>query len=139
MAACRPPRKGALSTEAMSELERLANSSVDTETKYHRLAARIGEMLDEALAKDTDQAMLTHMQEFYELHEDPLRLMGGEIDFYFKHMDDEEKNEFLMRLWPTTYAKNLRENVAQFRRRTQSRKDYQIYLDRILKAIEMRK
>ena len=137
--ACRQPQKGTLSVQAQTELEILADRQWETEEKFHKLAEIIARVLEEALAKNDDAAMINHLQEFYSLNEDALRQLQAEIDFWFKYVDKEEKNEFLMRFWPRDYAKSLRQSEAHFFRRTREKPEYQEHFRRITRAIEMRK
>lgn len=136
---CKKPQKGTLSVQAQTELEILAERQWETEEKFHKLAEILARVLEEALAKDDDAAMINHLKDFSSLNEDALQQLQAEIDFWFKHVDKEEKNEFLMKFWPKDYAKSLRKSEARFFTRTQQRPEYRKHFDRVTRCIEMRK
>lgn len=137
--ACKKPQGGTLSVQAQTELEILAGRQWETEEKFHKLAEIIAGVLEEALTKNDDAAMINHLRDYATLNEDALRILQAEIDFWFKHVDKEEKNEFLMRFWPKDYAKSLRKSEAKFFRRTQEKPEYQQHFRKVTRAIEMRK
>lgn len=136
---CKKPQGGTLSVQAQTELEILAARQWETEEKFHKLAQIIARFLEEALAKNDDAAMINHLKDFSSLNEDALKILQAEIDFWFKYVDKEEKNEFLMRFWPKDYAKSLRKSEAKFFRRTKERPEYHQHFRRVTRAIEMRK
>lgn len=136
---CKKPQGGTLSVEAQTELEVLAERQWETEQKFHALAEIIARVLEEALTKDDDAAMINHLRDFSSLNEDAVKILQAEIDFWFKHVNKEEKNEFLMGFWPKDYAKSLRKSEAKFFRRTRERPNYAQHFRRVTRPIEMRK
>lgn len=137
--ACKRPKKGALSPEEKSRLERLAESELETEEKFHELGKYIATVMKEALSMDADSLMIAHLQEFSTENKDALEMLSAEIDFWFKYMDEEERTYFIMRLLPMDYAKNLKTYEARFKKRTRHSPEYHKYLDRITRNIEIRK
>ena len=137
--ACKSPKKGTLSPEEKSRLERLADSELQTEEKFHELGKYIATLMQEALAMDDDSSMLAHLQEFSTENEEPLKTLSGEIDFWFKYMDEEERTYFIMRMLPMDYAKKLILYEGRFKKRTRHNPEYHKYLDRITRNIEIRK
>ena len=136
---CKQPQKGTLSVQAQTDLEVLAARQWETEDKFHKLAEIIAGVMEEALAKPDDAAMINHIKEFNSINEDALRQLGAEIDFWFKYVDKEEKNEFLMRFWPKDYAKKLRASEARFYSKTKNKPEYRKHFQQLTRAIEMRK
>ncbi len=137
--ACRQPQKGTLSVASQTELEILAARDWETEDKFQKLAEIIARVLEEALEKKDDAAMINHLKEFNSQNQDVLNQLQAEIDFWFKFVDKEEKNEFLMRFWPKKYAKSLRNSEAKFFRRTKDKPEYRKHFLQLMRPIEMRK
>ena len=136
---CKKVQKGTLSSKAQTQLEVLAERDIETDVKFLEIAKILSKVLEEALAKDDDAAMISHLKDFHEMNEDALRMLTAEIDFWFKYVDNEEKNEFLMRYWPNDFAKSLRSSEAKFFRRTRQRPEYAQHFRRVTRPLEMRK
>lgn len=125
LSACNDPKGGALSPEIRSELDELyENFHIETEEKYHRLANRMVQLLDEAIAKRTDELSMNHLREFYHENEIALDNLNKEIQDWIRNSPDEERTAFIMRVNSKSYASRLRNRRVQFLRKINYSEDY---------------
>lgn len=115
--ACKRPPKGALSPEARTMLDSLAFEHPFNEGSYMKLADEMKILLDEALAKSSNRAVMNHLSTFELENELALRHLKHEIDVWLTHMTDEERIAFYYRLRSEPFTKPLNELTAGFRRR----------------------
>lgn len=137
---CYNPRKGALSTETRTELDELSSQvKRETEEKYHILADKIALVLEEALNRKTDEAMIAYTQKFISDNEFALTTLSKEIDEWFKFMNEEDRNRFFMVMLTESYPSRLRRLIPAYRARLDGRpKDLENF-EQLLKTIEFRK
>ena len=116
---------GALSPEIRSELDELyENFHIETEEKYHRLANRMLLLLDETIAKRTDEMSINHLREFYQENEVALANLNKEIQDWLRNSPDEERTAFIMRVNSKSYASRLRNRRVQFLRKINYNEGY---------------
>ncbi len=136
--ACGNPQKGALSPETRSELDSLyENYRIETEEKYHRLADRMAQLLDEALAKRTDELMMNHLREFHQENEIALHNIEEEIQDWTRNISDDERAGFIMRLNAKPYAETLRKRRKQILRRVRYSKDFQYEYRKLFSILDL--
>lgn len=123
--ACGEPKKGALSPETRSELDALVdNYHIEPGEKYHRLARRMGQLLNEAYAKRTDEGMMDHLREFNQENETALRILREELQTWLRNLPDNERAKFIIRVNAEDYAEDLRKRRKQFLYRVRNSPDY---------------
>ena len=115
--ACKRPPKGALSPEARTMLDSLAFVGTFNEAKYMKLADEMKILLDEALAKSSNRAVMNHLATFELENELALRYLRHEIDLWLTHMTDEERIAFYYRLRNEPFTRPLNSLSTRFRNR----------------------
>jgi hypothetical protein len=121
---CKTYQNKALQEESTSFLETIALSTESPETKYHTLGQEVVKLLEDALANDTDSAMLADMRVFVAKHDYPIKEIQKEFDLWFQHLRHEDRVAFLIRLDHQDYIAKMRTLESRFRQRTGSKNGY---------------
>ncbi len=135
-ASCKNPKRGALSPEERTELERLVDSPRSAEYKFYVLAGKLSKLLDEAMAIENDEAAMAHLREFTVENDLALQTLAEEIDDWAKVIPDDERIEVILKLMDRPFAQQLRTHVPAFRRRIAYNPSYQSDFDALFGKVK---
>lgn len=137
VSSCKTYRNKALQEESTSFLETVAMGNDSPEAKYHRLGQEVVTLLEDALANDTDSAMLADMKVFVEKHDYPIKEIQREFDVWFQHISHEDRIAFMIRLDHQEYIGKMRKLEARFRKRTGDKKGYWPVWEELLAVVAL--
>ncbi|MEM6263138.1 MAG: hypothetical protein AAGI38_11565 [Bacteroidota bacterium] len=136
---CKDPRKGALSDQEKSKLETLAEQGIAPEEKYQQMIELYTILLEEALSKETDEAMLRHLEDFYAKNEAALWNLKDQIRGWQKSMDQEERMFMFMRLSAKSYTQKLARLDRLYHKRMKQGKRYQNAFNNVFQVVEFKR
>jgi hypothetical protein len=139
LSGCKKPRTRTVSEVTKTELEDLAESGKETETKYHELGKILSQLVKESLEMGKDSLMLAHIKDFASLNEEGLEQLSSEIDDWQKTLTEEERIFFVMRLVPMQYARDLERYQIAFSRRAGENSEQNKVLNSLLRHLEIRR
>ena len=139
--ACAPPvQEGTLSARTRGELDGLAEDIFqDTEEKYHILSKVIVKVMEEALELNTDEGIVEHLQKFSSDNDWALEVLKGEINSWYKGMDDKTRTDFLLRLMAEDYPRKMRRLIPRIRERLSGREVALNSFNELIRVLEFRR
>ena len=135
-AGCGNPKRGALSAEARTELEKLVDTPISAERKFYKLAETLTALLNEAMAIENDEAAMAHLREFATNNDLALQALARDIDDWAKVMPDDERMEMILKLMDRDFSTQLRNRVPAFRRRIAYNEAYLREFNQLFGSIE---
>ena len=125
--ACGNPRKGALSPDARSALDKLADQNLEPKKKYLILARRYVQLLDETAAFSTNAQALAHLEKFNSDNQNALSRLYGQFDGWQRNTNEQDLMLFLMELNEEDFAPKLRRLERDLRARLNGPAERQVF------------
>ncbi|MEM6346267.1 MAG: hypothetical protein AAF927_20425 [Bacteroidota bacterium] len=136
---CAGPQSGSLSPDVRSELDKLADSSMDYREKYFDLSSRIVQIMEEVAAIENDAQAIEKLREYMSDNDVALKRLKSQFDGWQKHEDDEAVVAFITRYNEQDSARRIRNLAPRLHKRFAYDKSYVADLETLVHLISLRR
>lgn len=136
---CADPQSGSLSPDVRTELDRLADSSMDYREKYFDLSSRIVQIMEEVAAIENDAQSIAKLREYMSDNDVALKRLKSQFDGWQKHEDDETVVGFITQYNEQSSARRIRVLAPRLHARFAYDKTYVADLETLVHLISIRR
>ncbi|MFK7925533.1 MAG: hypothetical protein AB8H47_26510 [Bacteroidia bacterium] len=135
---CGGPQSGSLSPDVRTELDKLADSSMDYREKYFNLSSRIVQILDEMAAIENDAQSIAKLREYMSDNDVALKRLKNQFDGWQKHEDHETVVTFITKYNEQSSARQIRVLAPRLHSRFAYDKSYVADIETLVHLISVR-